>query len=352
VRALLVTSVHQPDDPRIRERTLTALAEEFEVRYAVRSPGPSRGGDHELVELKGGRVRRWWGALRQMLRRDVDVISLHDPELIPAGLLARLIRRVPVVVDVHEDVPAQIRHKPWRLRFLRVPAAWLARFFLRLAERFCVITLAELGYRRLFRHDHPVFPNYPAAGALPDLASDGGYVVYAGDITEQRGAVEMVEAVGAMENPLPLLLVGRCRPGLARQLEAVAAEWGVVLTFTGLLSHPEAMTEVASASAGLSLLRDLPNYQESLPTKVIEYLALGIPVVASDLPGTRAAVEGMKAVILVNPGDTEAAALALDTATSDLRPAAAEQAAVVRESRVWPAAEVGAVYLAAIGKDS
>ncbi len=352
MRALLVTSVHQPDDPRIRERTLVALAREFEVRYACRTPGPSRGGDHEWIEMKGSRMRRWWGALRQMLRSDLDVVSLHDPELIPAALLARLIRRVPLVVDVHEDVPAQIRHKPWRLRFLRPPAARLARFFLRLAERFCMITLAEPGYRSIFRRDHPVFPNYPAEGSLPDPAPDGGYLVYVGDITEQRGAFEMVEAVGAMENPLPLRLVGRCRPRLAEQLHAVAEEWGVELTLAGLLPHAEAMAEVAAASAGLSLLQDLPNYRDSLPTKVVEYLAMGVPVVASDLPGTRAALERMRAVVLVPPGDTEAAALALDGAAPGLRQAAAEQASTVRVSLVWPAADVVATYVAAVGGTS
>jgi len=82
VRALVVTSVHRADDPRIRERTVRSLAGAFEVRYATRAPAPSSGGDHEWVELKGGRVRRWWGALRQMCRGDLAVVSMHDPELI------------------------------------------------------------------------------------------------------------------------------------------------------------------------------------------------------------------------------------------------------------------------------
>jgi len=91
VRALVVTSVHRADDPRIRERTVCSLAGAFEVRYATRAPGPSRGGDHEWAELKGGRLRRWWGALRQMCRSGVDVVSVHDPELIPAALLEALL---------------------------------------------------------------------------------------------------------------------------------------------------------------------------------------------------------------------------------------------------------------------
>jgi hypothetical protein len=34
----------------------------------------------------------------------------------------------------------------------------------------------------------------------------------------------------------------------------------------------------------LCLLRNLPNYQVSLPTKIVEYCALGVPVIATPLP--------------------------------------------------------------------
>ena len=109
---LVVTTVHQSDDPRIRERTIRSLAEDFDVRYAAKLPAPADPGDHEWVPLEGGRVLRWFRALAQMMRREVDVVSLHDHELIPAGLLVRLLRRIPVVVDIHEDAPALIRHLP------------------------------------------------------------------------------------------------------------------------------------------------------------------------------------------------------------------------------------------------
>ena len=348
MKALVVTTVHRADDPRIRERTVGSLAAAFEVRYATGPPMPSTRDDHDWLELRGGRIRRWWGALRQMLRGGVDVVSLHDPELIPAGLVARLLRRVPVVVDVHEDVPAQIRHKGWIPRVLRGPAAWAAHRFLRLAERFCVVTLAEPNYAHLFRSEHPVFPNYPAVGALPDPAPDAGYLVYVGDVTEARGALDMVEAVAGMARPRPLRIVGRCADDLRERMEQAAAAREVDLTLLGPLPHREAMEQVAGAAAGLSLLRDLPNYIHSLPTKVIEYLAMGVPVVASDLPGTRTAVEGLAGVHLAAPGETAAAAAALDSALAD-RPVAAAQAAEVRERMVWPADLVRQVYRTAAG---
>ena len=349
MKALVVTSVHRADDPRIRERTVSSLAGAFEVRYATRAPAPSRGGDHEWVELPGGRVRRWWGALRQMCRGGVAVVSVHDPELIPAALLARLLRRVPVVVDVHEDVPAQVRHKEWVPRLLRPMAAWAAARALRLAERFGTVTLAEPNYRHLFRGDHPVLPNYPAAGSLPPLAADAGYLVYVGDVTEERGACDMVTAAGSTKERRPLRLVGRCRPDLAERLRRGAEEWGVSLEVLGPLPHLRAMEIAGGASAGLSLLHDLPNYTDSLPTKVIEYLEMGLPVVASDLPGTRAAVAGREGVVLVPPGDPAAAAGALDgiLAGGGARRAAASQAPTLRESLVWPDDEARRVYLAA-----
>lgn len=352
MRALVVTSVHQSDDPRVRERTVRTLAVAFDVRYATRQPPPASGGDHDWVRLAGGRLRRDWGAFLRMLEGDVDVVSVHDPELIPAALVARLLRRVPVVVDVHEDVPAAVLQRSWIPRPLRRPLAWVMRGLLLLTEGVCVVTLAEDGYRRLFRREHPVFPNYPPAGSLPPLAWDAGHLVYVGDVTEERGALDMVEAVGAMSRPRPLRLVGRCSGALAERMRRRAAELGVRLEFTGLLPHRAAMEQAAAAAVGLSLLRPLPNYLHSLPTKVVEYLEMGLPVVASDLPGTRAAVTGLAGVALVPPSDPAAAGAALDRMVGDgeARRVAAAQAPGLRERMVWPAAELVTLYLEAAGR--
>jgi glycosyltransferase involved in cell wall biosynthesis len=125
----------------------------------------------------------------------------------------------------------------------------------------------------------------------------------------------------------------------------------VSLEVLGFLPHRRAMEIAGGASAGLSLLHDLPNYADSLPTKVIEYLEMGLPVVASDLPGTRAAVAGRGGVALVPPGDPAAAAGALDAilAGGEARRAAAAQAPSLRESLVWPDDEVRRVYGTAAG---
>ncbi|HSQ37934.1 MAG TPA: glycosyltransferase, partial [Acidimicrobiia bacterium] len=165
-------------------------------------------------------------------------------------------------------------------------------------------------------------------------------------ITEERGALDMVEAVGAMSRPRPLRLLGRCGADLAERLRRRAGAVGVPGEVGGPLPHRLAMEQAAGASAGLSLLHPLPNYLNSLPTKVVEYLQMGLAVVAADLPGTRAAVAGLAGVELVTPGDPAAAAAALDRVVGDgaARREAAAQAPALRERLVWPEAAVVAVY--------
>jgi glycosyltransferase involved in cell wall biosynthesis len=344
-RALVLTTVHHPDDTRIREKLIRSLADDFDVVYAVRYPGPRDLSDLRWRPLRGGRAWRNLSAWRHGLFGRYNVLSLHDPELLPLGLAARLIRRKPVVFDVHEDIPAQIRTKPWLPAPLRRPAAWTVHRLLRVAERAHAITLAEPGYRSLLRRDHAVFPNHLDPGRLPEPVTERERIaVYVGDITEARGLREAAAAAGAAG--MSLHLVGPVSPRERTALDNVAAAAGAVITFHGRVTHRRAMELLGGASVAVSPLHDLPNYRDALPTKVLEYLAMGVPVVASDLPGTRAALEGLDAVWLVPPGEITPMAHALTEASgAEAIAAATAQAPRVRDRFRWPADEVATFYL-------
>jgi glycosyltransferase involved in cell wall biosynthesis len=125
----------------------------------------------------------------------------------------------------------------------------------------------------------------------------------------------------------------------------------VALTLAGRLPNPEALRIVGEASVGLSPLRDISNYRHSLPTKTLEYLALGVPVVATDLPGTRAVLGDLDAVWLVPPQDPSAMAKAITEASArEAKAAALVQTTVVRQRFQWPEAEVRSFYLALLGR--
>jgi glycosyltransferase involved in cell wall biosynthesis len=267
--------------------------------------------------------------------------------LLPAAIAASVLGRT-VVFDVHENVPGQLRTKAWIPAVARRPLAWIAGRLLRVAEGRMGITLAEAGYAELFAGSHPVFPNY-LAGEPPPLAevnADTG-VVYLGDVTEARGLAVAVEAavaagVGAFT------IMGRCSPDFQEQLFGIAAGSNLTLKFRAFVTPDEALRVTAAGVVGLSPLLDSPNYRESLPTKVLEYLAVGIPTLASDLPGTRAVVGGKPGVVLVPPGDVAAWADAIRKAIAndDLRTAAGQGSTVIKQEYVWPADEVRAFYAA------
>jgi len=349
-RLLVVTTVHQPDDPRIREKLIRSLSGEWEITYACQDPGPTDTEAITWVPLHGGRAQRLSAAMRICLIAPADVIVLHDPELIPIGMLARTTRRIPVVFDLHENLPAQLATRRATPAQLRRASSGMGSSTLRAAEGVLEITLAESGYGSLFRAEHPVFPNYPDAAMLPDPSEGDGSVVYVGDVTEARGAAVLVEAVARTAAKPPLVLVGRIQPELDARMRAMSAALGVDLTITGWRPYREAMEIAAGSGVAVSPLLDLPNYRESLPTKTLEYLALGVPVVASDLRGTRAAIGDLPGVTLVTPGESAPLAAAIDETLADpaSRLDARQAAGEVRRDLVWPTDRVRTYYRALV----
>lgn len=131
------------------------------------------------------------------MRRQVDLVVIHDPELLLAVVGMR--RRPPVVWDVHEDTPATLSLKPWLPSFLRPPVRFLARMLEGTAERHLHLLLAETAYAGRFRQAHLVVPNETW---VPDevVAPGDDRVVYLGWLSEARGVREAVE-VGRLLQP-------------------------------------------------------------------------------------------------------------------------------------------------------
>jgi hypothetical protein len=233
-RLLVATTVHPADDPRIRRKLIGTLQDDWSVVFAGVGEGPAERSGLEWRQLAGPRPVRWFRAARLILTSRYDVASLHDPELLPLGIVAALLGRK-VVFDVHENVPEQIRTKQWLWQPLRRPLAAAFGWLLRLAEKRVAITLAEAGYGPLFQRVHPVFPNFlfGEPPAIRDAGPDVG-VVYLGDITEARGLAVAVEAAGRA-GVGKFTLIGRCSPGFRSRLDAIAASHDLELHFHGFI---------------------------------------------------------------------------------------------------------------------
>jgi len=72
---------------------------------------------------------------------------------------------------------------------------------------------------------------------------------------------------------------------------------------SGRLNFEEAMAHVAAATIGLCLLLPMPDHKLLLSTKLLEYMMVGTPVLASAFDAWRSYVEGEGAGLMADPLD-------------------------------------------------
>ena len=321
MRVLVVTVVHRPDDARILVREIGALlASGHEVTYAApfTESGIVRPDGLRSIDLPRASGRRRVAALRiarKMLKQQSsvhDVVILHDPELLVA---AQGLHHPVMVWDVHEDTAASLSLKSWLPRWARRPVAGLVRTLETTTERKRRLILAESAYAQRFAGLHPVVPNTtPVAPQTP--SPQAGRAVYIGHLTEARGALDLIE-VGRLAHAAGITVdvVGHAHQDVRGALEqANAAGW---IAWHGFVPNDVALGMLDGATAGLSLLHDEENYRVSMPTKVIEYMAHGIPVITTPLPLAAQLVETNDCGVVVPFKDPQAAANALIALNTD-----------------------------------
>lgn len=373
--AMLVHSYYD-EDPRVRREaeSLVAAGRPVDV-FALRRPG-----DLPHAELAGVSVRRLdvqrhqgagigtylreylaflgragWAVSRAHRRRRYGLVQVHTPPdfLVVAALPLRL-ARVPVLLDLHEAMP-----EFFRSRFPRASNPVVHRL-LRFQERLSIglanaaVTVNAAMRERLVELGVPaakvsVVANSPSLARFDPavrppraFAADGVVrLVYAGALTptyEVDVVLDAVARIGAERSDLDLALDVYGRGDQAAALEDRAARLGIAdrVRFAGRIPIEDVPAAIAAADVGLAPTRRDPFTDVSLSTKVLEYAAMGKPVVASRLPMVeRTFPPGT--VSTYAPGDAASLAAAILALVEDpaARAAAVEQTAAIVRAASW-----------------
>jgi glycosyltransferase involved in cell wall biosynthesis len=258
-------------------------------------------------------------AYQYCLDEQADIYHFHDPMLLP--WLARLARKGRLVIyDMHESVVRDILTKPYILAPLRplvAATSWLALKWWLSSQ---TVIFAEQSYQR----DYPWIKRSVAVQNLPRLDKLAVIeaekqippaVGYLGSVTALRGSLRMLEALAILQREgqdLGLEWVGYATPEHQAELERHVERLGLKhVRFHGRLEPQDAWQVMAGCIAGLAVLADIPNYRESYPTKLFEYMALGLPVVVSDFLLYRSVIDNAQCGFCVDPADPQAIAEAL-----------------------------------------
>jgi glycosyltransferase involved in cell wall biosynthesis len=258
-----------------------------------------------------------WHALR--LRP--ALLHIYDPELLPVARLLQLLLHIPVVYEVHENFYKKLAQKVSTQGRL---ATFFFRWFDAMAQRCFYLIFTEHAYlstyTRLVKSSAVVY-NYPSLAALEPFrfpykpSQEIPEFFYIGWISRERAFDTLVTALVRFKQRYPIFrvhLFGQCTltdnelerlPGFASVREH--------LIFYGYTNQQQALPLIRRATAGIALLKPVGDYPDSYPTKLFEYMALGLPVITSDFPLYRAVVETHTCGFCLSPDSSEQVANAL-----------------------------------------
>lgn len=159
-------------------------------------------------------------------------------------------------------------------------------------------------------------PRAAARRAL-DLAPDAPLVCYVGHLYAWKGVDTLVAAAAKLPDRVHFAIVGGIPPDLDR-IRRLAGGRRNVRT-TGHRPPAEAQRYLAAADvavipfSGATIIAR----EHTSPLKMFEYMAAGLPIVASDLPSLREVLRHEHNALLVPPDDNASLAAAIERLLSD-----------------------------------
>jgi glycosyltransferase involved in cell wall biosynthesis len=292
-RVVHITSVHPALDTRIFVKECTTLARAgWEVKLLVLGGESSTKNGVEIIGIPfvGGRLKRFLQGPKLLLKKakelDAAVYHIHDPELLP---MANRLRREghAVIYDAHEDLPRQVAHKHYIPHWLKSFATFcIERIENHYASRMsAIITVTPTIVERFQRIHNRVVEvcNYPDFEdiVLDNTERNTRTICYIGGVTEARGIRELLNALQFAD--ARLILAGAFSPPeLLDELQRHAA-WSKV-DYRGFLDRKGVNQAMKESVLGLVTLRPHPGYSFAYPVKMFEYMAAGLPVLATNIP--------------------------------------------------------------------
>ncbi|MFD3424541.1 glycosyltransferase family 4 protein [Nocardia fluminea] len=252
------------------------------------------------------RIRRWIDS------NDFDVLHIHEPNAPSLSMLALKIAEGPIVATFHTSTTKSL--------VLSTFQGVLRPYHEKISGRIAVSELARRWQVEALGSDAVEIPNgvdvsaFARGEPLDGYPRAGRTVLFLGRFDEPRKGMDvLLGALPALIDHHPdveILIVGR---GDEDRLRREAGPHAGHLRFLGQVSDEEKAAALRSADVYVA-----PNLGgESFGIILIEAMAAGTPVVASELDAFRRVLRDGTAGMLTPIGDSDALATAIDTLLTD-----------------------------------
>jgi glycosyltransferase involved in cell wall biosynthesis len=256
----------------------------------------------------------WLFMFFKAIRVNARIYHLHDPELIPCGILLRACGKK-VILDIHENIAEDLFDKPWIKRQKLVFTIFT--FFEKIACQMFYIVLAERSYEKRYnkmcKHistvqnfcDTEFFAPYEKTDYKDTL-----HLYYIGIILENRGILQILDTIYLLKKEgiqAEFHCVGELYTDLDRKIKNLKyyKEIENQIHFYGRLPLEEGYMMAKNMDVGLCLIWPMKNSIESYPTKLFEYMRCGLPIITSNFPLYREVIEENNCGVCIDPLNTD-----------------------------------------------
>lgn len=348
IRICFLADRHDLYDDRIYWKMAVPLVKKgFQVYYVLigkktASGTTSEGVHFKVFKLKTFSKNRFLNFLIKRLNPDnnyramlkeaeaiqADIYHFHDLWINRIGPKLKRLGHKPVVFyDAREPYAADY------LSYVETPFSFLLQFFASRLDRWEKKQAKK--YDLVIANEHIVQQNFAKVigeersvvlynytdlmdEAQPLEMSKKKYdLIYCGAVTRLRGAFDILNAVNMIKEELPnikVLFLGNYFPvSLKEELQGFINQHNLndLVELKDAVPYKEVAQYYRLSKIGLVLLQKVKTFEISMPIKIFEYMAFGLPVIGSDFGHMKAYIQKDICGIAVPPDDSRAVADAI-----------------------------------------
>lgn len=333
-----------PPDYRVEKEAITLATKGHEVVLFCLN----RGDEKQREEYKGFLIARYPTNILEyklsalaytvpfyhwMMKRKIDafvetyrpaVLHVHDMVVVKAALKTARQKKIPLVLDLHENRPEIMKEY---LHVNRFPGnllinlqTWAKKQNQVITEADKVVVVTESAKDDIIKatekepSDITVLPNTPSREFfghslrqdILDKMKEKFNLLYIGDTSERRGTGDLVRVVGLLTERIPelrLWIVGRS--SFDRRLIRLAEEQKIDsrIHFEGWQPENHFPSYIHGAAICLSPLKRNQHHDTTYANKLFQYMAMARPVVVSDCIAQQRVVEDEQCGLVYQAGN-------------------------------------------------
>ena len=290
-----VTTSHQRYDGRIFQKECISLAKKYEVILLCSDTENDEKKNNVSIHSVGinnrTKINRFivipLKLKKECININADVYHFHDPELIRLALTMKK-KGKKVIYDSHEDNVNRIDNRTWIPIFLK---PLIKKCFCKLEKKVvsqidATITVADHIYDRLSKYNSNtvIVTNYPVIDnkQISNLKNNKT-LCFAGGVDKQYMHHNIIKAIEKLN--VKYKVAGSISKEYKKELEGLNVAKKMELL--GTLPKEKVNRLYLESGIGMVLIDYVPNInykQGSMGiTKIFEYMAYGLPIVATDL---------------------------------------------------------------------